>query len=595
MGCGTSVTAAAPSPPVPAPSTALTGYVQAGKQEVSGASVSLYAVGSSGNGAGATNLLPAQAIVSDANGAFSIPSEYTCPSANTLIYLVTRGGTASASAGVLNKALTLITAVGACGSVNAAKPVFVNELTTVAGACALSLFLGEDANVGSSATNSLGLQNAFALAANLAGITTGSAPGSSLTFSAKLELAKLNSLAAILSTCANSSGGNACSSLFSMTSIGGVTPSNTLDAALAVVRHPGNNVAALYNLQASAALFQPSLAAAPNDWTLSITYGVCSSGCGGLNIPGALAMDSTGNVWVANYFGSAVSKFSALGVPASANGFPGSGLYHSYGIAVDGTDNIWVTNETSPASPSSRRGSISRFSSSGTELSGTGYTAGGVYYPHAIAGDPNGTMWVADYGSSSASLLASDGTGISGTSGYAASLLPFTTAVAVDANHNGWFAFEGGAARVSSNGAVTTFACCNEPSGIAVDANGAIWLADYGGQSVVKLSASGTVIATASTAAANVSPAALAIDGNGSVWTANYYGNSFTELAGSSVSFLSPVAGYGLDAGLNEPYAVAVDASGDLWFSDAGNNTLTEIIGVAGPIRTPLLGAPVQP
>ena len=68
------------------------------------------------------------------------------------------------------------------------------------------------------------------------------------------------------------------------------------------------------------------------------------SGCGGLNLPGSLAIDSGGNVLVANYFGGAISKFSPTGVPASATGFPGVGLNQSYGIAVDGFDNAWVTN-----------------------------------------------------------------------------------------------------------------------------------------------------------------------------------------------------------------------------------------------------------
>ena len=90
--------------------------------------------------------------------------------------------------------------------------------------------------------------------------------------------------------------------------------------------------------------FQPALSAQPNDWTMSITYGGCASGCGGLNLPGSLAIDSGGNVLVANYFGGAISKFSPTGVPASATGFPGVGLNQSYGIAVDGYDNAWVTN-----------------------------------------------------------------------------------------------------------------------------------------------------------------------------------------------------------------------------------------------------------
>jgi hypothetical protein len=50
-----------------------------------------------------------------------------------------------------------------------------------------------------------------------------------------------------------------------------------------------------------------------------------------------------------------------------------------------------------------------------------------------------------------------------------------------------------------------------------------------------------------------------------------------------------------LDAPLNEPYGLAIDASGDLWIANSGGNTLTQFVGLAGPIKTPLLGPPVQP
>jgi hypothetical protein len=48
---------------------------------------------------------------------------------------------------------------------------------------------------------------------------------------------------------------------------------------------------------------------------------------------------------------------------------------------------------------------------------------------------------------------------------------------------------------------------------------------------------------------------------------------------------------------------VAIDASGNLWLSNAGYNaitqsyvdTITQFVGLASPVRTPLLGPPVQP
>jgi hypothetical protein len=79
------------------------------------------------------------------------------------------------------------------------------------------------------------------------------------------------------------------------------------------------------------------------------------------------------------------------------------------------------------------------------------------------------------------------------------------------------------------------------------------------------------------------------------VWAANYYGNSLAEVAGSTGTLLSPVQGLGLDAPISEPYGLAIDASGNLWLSNAHTNTLTQFVGLAGPVKTPLLGPPVQP
>ena len=66
---------------------------------------------------------------------------------------------------------------------------------------------------------------------------------------------------------------------------------------------------------------------------------------------------------------------------------------------------------------------------------------------------------------------------------------------------------------------------------------------------------------------------------------------------GSTATIMSPSNGYGLDAPLKEPYGLAIDASGNLWISNASSsgNTLTQFVGLASPVKTPLLGPPVQP
>ena len=575
---------------------ALHGRVHGGQQPVSGASIMLYSSGSAGTGVGAVNLLAPNTVTTDASGFFTITGDYMCPTAATQVYLVARGGNPGLTPAVDNSALVMMAALGNCGGLTDSTSVEINEATTVASAWALSQFLGPGAMVGSTSTNATGLANAFAVANNLADAGTGLAPGSALPPGAVTETAKLYTLADVLAVCVNSDGGSACAPLFAAATTSQGAPANTLDAALNIVRQPGSNVAAVFNAGAPQGPFQPVLTTQPNDWTMSITYGNCTPACGGLDTPGSLAIASGGNVLVANYFGGAVSKFSPAGVPASAGGIPGAGLNQSYGIAIDGFDNVWVTNNQSVnGAGNGNAGSVSKFSSAGVELSGYGYIGGGIYTPVAVAADSDGVIWIADNESSSATLLANNGSPISGS--YAASALPFTSAVALDASHNAWFAAQREVVRVTPADAVSSFTCCTDPEGIAIDGTGNVWVADYDGSAVVELTSLGAVVNRVTLLGGNAGPRGIAVDGAGNVWAADYYGNSLVELSGSTAAILSPSYGYGLDAPLKEPYGLAVDASGNLWLSNASSkgNTISQFVGLAAPIKTPLLGPPVQP
>lgn len=571
--------------------SAIKGHVYGGQQPVTGASIVLYAAGSSGVGVGATVLITGGPVRTDSAGNFSITGDYTCPSNTTQVYIVSQGGNPGLPAGQTNSAITLIAALGDCGSLSSSTYITINEVTTAAAAWSLAQFAGPNAGIGSSATNATGLRNAFSTAANLASSSDGTSPGAALPSGAVTETAKLYTLADAIASCVNSDGGSACDPLFSAATVSGAVPSNTFDAALNIVRHPSTNVSSVYRAAGTRGPFQPTLYAAPNDWTISITY----SG-GGLNLPGALAVDSLGNVIVADYFGGVYSKFSPAGVPAAAAGYHGIGLRESYGIAVDPSDNVWVTNEQSvTAANNSHLGSISEFTSAGVEISGSGFTSGGVYYPQAAASMPNGDMWIADYGSSSATLLGPGGSAISPSPGFGNAALPFTSAVAVDSIGNGWFAVQTGVVRVTPAGSVSHYTCCQGPAGIAVDLSGNVWVADYNGSAVVELSSAGVILQQTTLNGGNAGPQGIAVDGAGNIWVANYYGNSIATLSGSTASLLTPSSGLGLDTLLDEPYGLAVDSSGNVWLSNAGSNSLTELVGAAAPVRTPSLGPAVQP
>jgi len=591
-GCGGNGTRMTGSGSTPPATPAFTGEMESGTAPVSGAAITVYAAGNAGVGTGATNLLGSQSVTTDSSGKFSVPA-FQCPSSTAQVYLVGRGG-ATSSSGSENTALAMTAALGDCGSLSNSTTVVMNEVTTAAATWALAQFIGPDEAIGASATNGTGLRNAFLTVGNLVDNSKGAAPGPTLPASAKLETAKLNTLADVLWSCDQAGQGTACQALFSAASEGSVTPTDTLEAALNIVRNPGTNMAGVFALL-SQGPYQPALTAAPHDWTLSSTFGNCASGCGGLNLPGSLAIDSKGNVWVANYFGGAASEFSSTGAPASAGGYAATGLSESFGIAVDAQDSVWITNENgSSTEGSTGSGSVTHLSSAGEDISGPGYTGGGLYFPIAVAATSGGNIWVADYANSAATLLTSDGSAVSGASGYAPSALPFTTAVAADANGNGWFAYQGGVAMVTPAGAVTAFSCCAVPAGIALDQSGNVWVADYDASDLVKLSSAGAVMGQAAGGGVNT-PVGIAVDGSGNLWSANYRANTLSEINGATLAALSPAAGYGLDAQLYGPFGEGIDASGNLWVTNAYGNTLTELIGVAAPVKTPVLGLPAQP
>jgi sugar lactone lactonase YvrE len=574
------------------PGVGFSGRAMAGTQPVVGATVQLYAAGTSGNGSAGTALLTSS-LLTDGAGAFTVPAGYACPAAASQLYVVVRGDAA-------HPYVALATAVGACNQLASGSQLVINEVTTAATAYGLAQFLSPGGNIGATATNTQGLSNAVATVASLANLTTGTSPGASFPPNGSSPAAKINSIANLLNTCTAATSASGCTALFSATTpVSATAPNNTLDAALNLVRNPGNNVATLYTQSTASTSFTPALTAAPSDWTMFINY----TG-GGMNTPTAIGVDAAGNVWVAGYYGVA-SEFSPSGAPAFPNGITGGGLFHSYGLAIDPQNNVWIPNEDSPVSVKGGYGSVTELSSTGQLISvPTGFTAGGIAYPIAIAIDTNSTVWVTDSHNASLTLLSSTGQPLSGATGYTWPQLAYSFGIAIDANHNGWATSneDDTVTKISPDGSkFTSYACCSGPSGVAIDQRGFVWVANYLGDSISQLAGDGTVISSGySDGKASIwHPQGIAVDGAGHIWVTNVLGSSITELAGSTAGspgqILSPTAGWAKDAGLNYSYAIAIDASGNLWVVNNTTNTLSELVGLATPVKTPQLGPAQSP
>jgi hypothetical protein len=254
----------------PTTTVGATGYVHGGQQPVSGASIQLYAVGTSGDGSAATPLLT-QVVTSDANGNFSLRGLYTCPTPGSLVYVVATGGNPGLPSGTDNPSIGLMTALGTCSSLTSSTFININELTTVGAVTALAPFMDSADAIGSSSATAPLLVAAFTYANQLVNYATGSAPGTNVPVGATVPVEQLDTIANVLSACVNSGGGIAgdatpCGNLFALatpTTI--LPPTDTILAALYITRYGVSylDTAALFDLVLPTAPFQPQLSQSP--------------------------------------------------------------------------------------------------------------------------------------------------------------------------------------------------------------------------------------------------------------------------------------------------------------------------------------------
>jgi streptogramin lyase len=575
-GCGThgglDFTNPAPTPA----STAFTGKVYGGQQPISGATIQLYSVATTSKGA-ATALISAS-VTTTASGTFTITGDYSC-TGNPLVYIVATGGNPGGGA---NSAISLMSALGACNNLTSSTFITINELTTVGSVYALAPFMSGYKNVGAASTDATGIANAFQTVNSLVNIANGSAPGTGLPADGIAPTTELSTLADILASCVNSSG-SSCTSLFSAaTPSGGSAPTDTVGAALNIAAHPGNNVATLFGLTTANPPFEPTLTAAPNDWTVAVKYADPS-----LNAPYGLAIDASGNVWVTNEAGGSVTELSTTGTALSGtSGFTGGGLLGPKAIAIDKSGNAWIANAGG--------NSVVKLGPTGTVLSGAGgFTGGGIDVPVAVALDSQSNVWAANFSGNSVSVLTSTGSPNAASPLTDAGAITSPTGIAIDKNGYGWVS-NGGANNViliqsSPPNFYYTQATDNAiqgSAGIAVDANSNKWVAASGINAVSLFTGfSGASPASPIRSAGFNVPTGVATDGASNVWVTNGAGAGSIAELNSTGTVLSPSTGFG---SLNTPVTIAVDSAGNLWTANLGDNSVTEFVGIAAPVTTPI-------
>jgi hypothetical protein len=604
----------------------LTGSLYGGQQPIVGAHVYLFAANTTGyagpgiaaSGANASlSLLNATAtgnadsigayVLTGTHGNFTITGDYVC-TPNTQVYLYALGGNPGAG---VNSAAGLMTALGNCpssGSFLASIPrIQVNEVTTIAAAYAMAGFATDATHVSSSGTPlaQTGIANAFANATNLADITTGAALSTTPAGNGLVPQSTINTLADILASCINSTSpaSHPCSTLLSSALSGGsagTQPTDTATAALNIAHNPTANIAALFALQPPDVPFQPTLASAPNDFTIGLFFDD-----GDYGFTDTIAIDASGNAWTVN-FPSGVSKFSSSGALLSPpDGFFSPDMTGPSGIAIDSFGNAWVVN-SGQGGCGQGDCSVSKFSPSGDVLSG-GHGFNGLSTPKGIAIDAADNVWVADaprvfpFTSSLPYALvefSNAGTILSPVpGGFPGGGLNTPETLAIDGSGDIWIGNDVFAMSEFSHlgtpispaaGYRNGFVATSFPGSLAIDSSGNVWAA--GLNSILEFSNAGILISPAAGFPIPGQPAldvsAIAIDGGGNVWGAEYEGFGVVEFAPSG-SLISPAVGYngGFPA---KSSGIAIDGSGNVWIANPFKFGATELIGAAVPVVTPL-------
>jgi sugar lactone lactonase YvrE len=287
-----------------------------------------------------------------------------------------------------------------------------------------------------------------------------------------------------------------------------------------------------------------------NPATVTATGGSQSYLATPLNGPGAVAVDTQGNVYVGNSTGGTVLKVTPAGaITTFATGFSTvSGLVFGPGGSLFVSD--------------SSRGTVSKVSSAGVAT----VFASGLSGPNAMTFDSHGNLFVANSGNNKVVEITPAGV---------VSTLPYTFSgplgLAFDKNGNLYVAntFSGTVSKVAAGGGVSTYLTgLYGPQSLAFDAQGNLYVANTGYSIVLKVTPGGT---RSNFLQGTSGGGALAFDAQGNLYVTEIYANDVRKVTPAGVASVF------LNDAKYDPQGIAFDAAGNLFFASPISNTVSKL------------------
>jgi sugar lactone lactonase YvrE len=309
-----------------------------------------------------------------------------------------------------------------------------------------------------------------------------------------------------------------------------------------------------------------------------------------LNFPGSIALDGTGNLFIADYLNHRIRKVDVNGIITTvagngAYGFSGDGnpaagaqLNMPMGVAVDRAGNLFIAGNNNRVRKVDPSGIITTVAGSGpTGSTNDGFRGDGGPATNArlnsvqgIAVDDAGNLFIADTWNSRIRKVDTSG---------------IITTVAGD----GTWGFGG-------DGGLAATAQLNGPTDVEVDSRGNLFIADNANLRIRKVDTSGIITTVAGGGSAGLGDGGLATDAqfNGAFGiTIDRLGNLFiadgnrirkvdvsgiiTTVAGTGVPGFEGDGGPATNAQLDYPFGLAVDSGGNLFIAEAANHRIRKV------------------